>query len=316
MAVRNLSVENLSPDRFEFWQPSPGAAVSVGPERLMVSLPDYPLPILKRELAEGAPSDAAIGQGSYDYLRQFPDCAGNQVYAELLRDAYPHFISDLASQAVMIDAKQVDASFVVRKLTCLKILYLLEPGNQGLLRQLSRGYFELVLEFSELTRCRDHLRDAMRFGQELLKIAPDDRYALSLLADIDLFFGDMPAALDKWRALMELVDDPSTKAGIRTRMALCSSEDCPETTLVDELEELAQAMHLHAVGDNRRALFLLERIETQGQLMSFLPFADFYWLLGVCRQDCGDPGAAFDALQKALELDPEHAATLAALAAL
>lgn len=309
-------VENLAPGRFEFWQPEVGTTISVGPEQHAVPLPSCPLPILKSDMTGEAPSDAAIGQGVYDYLRQFPDCVGNLVYAELLRDAYPHFISDLAAQAVMIDAKQVDPAFVVRKLTCLKILHLLDPHNCGLLQQLCRGYFELALEFSELASCRRHLCEAMRFGQELLKLAPNETLALSLLAEIDWFLGDMPAALGKLRKLVDLVDDPPTKARIEERIESCTCDDCPDAALVDDLEALAKAMHLHAQGDDHQATFLLEKLDEQGRLMSLLPFADFYWLLGVCRQACGDLGGAFTALQKALELEPDHAASQAALAAL
>lgn len=311
-----LPVENLAADRFEFWQPPTGAAVSVGPERKQVLLPPAPLPLPRAAMADTLPADAAIGQGVYDYLRQFPDCIHNRVYAELLRDAYPHFISDLAAQAVMIDAKQVDAAFVGRKLTCLKILHLLEPENRGLLQQLCRGYFELALEFSELASCRQHLRDALRFGQELLKLDPADLPTLSLLAEIDLFFGDIPAALAKWGRLAELVDDPATRDKLRKRSAGFASEHYPETPLVDDLESLAEAMHLHAIGDYRQAVSLLENLEARGRLMAILPFADFYWLLGVCRKNCGDGGGAFVALQKALELEPDHAAAQAALASL
>jgi tetratricopeptide (TPR) repeat protein len=286
----------------------------VGPDQLVISLPAFPLPILHGDMTDASPSDAAIGQGVYDYLRQFPDCVGNLVYAELLRDAYPHFIADLASQAVMIDAKQVDPAFVARKLTCLKILHLLDPDNRGLLQQLCRGYFELALEFSELAQSRSHLREAMSFGQQLLKLAPTDIQALSLLAEIDQFFGDTPAALGKWRKLAELVEDLSTRERIEAKIAACACDVCPETALVDDLEALAEAMHLHAVGDDPQAVLLLENLEEQGRLMSILPFADFYWLLGICRQGCGDHGGAFVALHKALELEPDHAATRAALA--
>lgn len=314
--VLTSPTENLAPGRFVFWQPPVGAAVSVGPARHTVPLPACPLPILQSDMTGESPSDAAIGQGAYDYLRQFPDCVGNLVYAELLRDAYPHFIADLASQAVMIDAKQVDPAFVVRKLTCLKILRLLDPNNCGLLQQLCRGYFELALEFSELARCRRHLHETMRFGQELLKQDPTDLQALSLLAEVDQFFGDMPAALGKWRQLADLVDDPSSKEKIAAKIASCSGDACLDTALVDDLEILADAMHLHAIGDNHQAVLLLEKLEEQGRLMSLLPFADFYWLMGVCRKSCGDTGGAFVALQKALELEPDHAATQAALATL
>lgn len=306
-------IENLAPDRYVFWLPPDGAVVLAGAERCEVPLPAFPLPLHRGDAAGDTPSDAAVGQGLYDYLRQFPDCDGNAVYAELLREAYPHFITDLAAHAVMLDAKQVEPAYVARKLTCLKILHLLEPGNTGLLAQLCRGYFELALEFSELARCRQHLREAMRFGQELLALDPSERQALALLADIDLLFGDAPAAIGKWRRLADGAGDPALRARAEARIAACSSTVCPETSLVDDLETLAEAMHLHAGGNDRQAVSLLERLEQNGRLTTTLPSADFYWLLGICRLGCGDGGGAIAALQQALELEPDHAAAQAAL---
>jgi len=306
----------LAQNRFTLWTPPKGAVVLAGAERQPVPLPESPLPLHKGDLADGPPSDAAIGQGLYDYLRQFPDCDGNTVYAELLRDAYPHFITDLASHAVMLDAKQVEPAYVLRKLTCLKILRLLDPGNCGLLRQLCRGYFELALDFGELASCRQHLREAMRFGQELLAQAKTDPQALSLLAEIDLLFGDLPAANSKWQKLAEQISDPEILARIEARRGACSCDEYPETALVDDLETIAEAMRFHALGDYARAASMLERLEEEGRLTSMLPSADFYWLLGICRQGCGDPGGAVRALLRALELEPEHPAAQAALEAL
>ena len=304
---------NLAPDRFSLWTPPAGATVVVGPERRAHLLPGCPLPIHRGDLGEDRPTDAAIGQGVYDYLRQFPECAGNTLYAELLRDAYPHFITDLASHAVMLDAKQVEPAYVVRKLICLKILHLLEPRNCGLLQQLCRGYFELALEFSELSSCRKHLLEAMRFGQELLAVAPEDLQALSLLAEIDMLFGDMPAAAGKWQRLAAQVGDPVTRERIEARIAACSCSECPESTLVDDLEAVAEAMRLHALGDDPGAVLVLERLEEAGRLTTALPSADFYWLLGVCRQRCGDVGGAVRALHQAMELEPGHGAAQQAL---
>jgi len=311
--VSLLPVENLSPDDFAFWTPPAGSTVLAGAQRQAMELPAFPLPVHRRDLQEDRPSDVAIGQGVYDYLRQFPDCEGNTLYAELLREAYPHFITDLAAHAVMLDAKQVDSSYVFRKLTCLKILFLLERRNSGLLLQLCRGFFELALEFTELARCRQHLRDAMKFGQELLAMYPENLQALSLLAEIDLLLGDAPAAVDKLRRLAAQIDDPILLARIDARIAGCSFDDSADVTLVDELESVAEAMHLHTLGDHGGATGLLERIEETGRLISTLPSADFFWLLGVCRRDNGDIGGAFTALEKALSLEPDHPAALAAL---
>jgi tetratricopeptide (TPR) repeat protein len=306
-------IENLDPKHFLLWSPPPGATVLIGAERQPLSLPQIPLPLHRDDLNDGSPSDAAIGQGVYDYLRHFPDCVGNNIYAALLRDAYPHFISDLAAHAVMLDAKQVEPAYVARKLTCLKLLLLLEPRNRGLLVQLCRGYFELAMEFAALAHCREHLLKAMRFGQELLAIDPIDITALSLLAEVDLLFGDIPGAIDKWQRLTAQVSDPEMQAHIETRLHACARAAESDTTLVDDLEAVAEALRLHEFGDDRQATFLLERIESLGHLTSALPSADFYWLLGVCRLGCGDPGGAVAALHQALALEPGHPLAQAAL---
>jgi len=299
-------IDNLAPEQFTFWRPAPGTTVSVGPAALPVELPDFPLPIDRQVLVAGSPGDAAIGQGVYDYLRQFPDCPGNIVYAELLRDAYPHFLTDLAAHAVMLDAKQVEPAYVARKLACLKVLRLLDLRNRGLLWQLSRGYFDLALEFAELARCRHHLHDALRFGQEMLALDENDRQALSVLAEIDLFLGDLPAAIGKWQRLAALVSDPALQSGIAARIAAHSGR-LPTAPLVEELEAIAMAMQLHATGHADEAVALLEHIDEQGQLPELCPSADFYCLLGQCRLAAGDRSGAVVALQKALDLEPGHA---------
>lgn len=309
------AIANLAPERFSFWRPTPGATVATGADALPVVLPDFPLPIDRDTLAAGLPSDDAIGQGVYDYLRQFPDCPGNSVYAGLLRDAYPHYLADLAAHAVMLDAKQVEPAYVLRKLTYLKVLRLLEPHNRGLLWQLSRGYFDLALEFAELARCRQHLHDAMRFGQEMLALDGNDLQALSLLAEVDLLLGDLPAATGKWQRLAALVTDPQTQARIAARLA-ASSGELPARPLVEELETIAEAMQLHATGHAAAAVALLEQIEEQGQLPELCPSADFYCLLGQCRVAAGDSTGAVMALQKALALEPDHPAALATLDAM
>ena len=306
--------ENQAPSSFCFWQPRAGSVVEVGPALLPVMLPDYPLPILRAGFDGEVPDTAQIGQGVYDYLRQFPDCQGNTLYAGLLRDAFPHYLADLAAQAVMLDAKDVEPAYVLRKLNCLKILRLAEPANADLLRQLCRGYFELALDFAELANTRRHLLEAMRFGQELLGLDPRDPLALSVLAEVDLLFGDIPAAIDKLRRLQAALADAAVVGRVGERLADLEQREFVEVTLVDELESVAEAIRLHLAGDDRAAIAVLEWIEEQGRLPKDLPSANFYCLLAYCRRGCGDVPGATVALHKALDIEPDHPAALVALA--
>jgi len=193
--LTDLNRNNLNPQQFVFWMPPEDHTIQVVAEQQAVALPHIPLPIKRADMealenAMERPSDNAIGEGVYDYLRQFPECLNNQEYAELLRDGYSHFLADLAAHVVMLDKKEVDPAYVFRKLTYLKILRLLEADNAGLLWQLAHGFYSLALTFTELSQVRRNLLDAMRFAQNLLKLKPEDPSALNLLAEIDILFGD------------------------------------------------------------------------------------------------------------------------------
>ena len=171
----------------------------------------------------------------------------------------------------------------------------------------------MALDFAELANCRRHLLEAMRYGQELLMLVPEDPQALSLLAEIDVLFGDLPAALAKLQRLLQVLEDAGVSLQVQARLEERSRQDYAEVTLVDELEGVADAMRLHLTGDDHAAASLLERIEAQGRLPQLLPSANFYCLLAYCRQGCGDTTGAAVALHRALEIEPGHAAALAAL---
>lgn len=304
--MTDFSINNLDPQHFSFWQPPVDRVVHIGADQQPSALPQIPLPIKNKDLEDGEPGDNAVGEGIYDYLRQFPDCLHNTAYAELLRDAYSHYLADLAAHVVMLDKKDVEPAYVVRKLTYLKILRLLEPGNAGLLWQLAQGFYGLATDFSELGNVRRYLLDAMGFGQDLLKLNPDDQAALNLLAEIDVLFGDYPTAVNRFRRLLEHSADGQTKDRIQTRLASCVEIGFPDHPLIDDLELVAEAMQLYNDGAYSLATEILERLEEDDYFISELKSADFLCLLGMCRLKTEDRAGAFDALSQALELSPDH----------
>jgi tetratricopeptide (TPR) repeat protein len=293
--LTDLERNNLNPQQFVFWLPPEGHMIHVGPEQQPVVVPQVPLPIKIADLealggTEDLPGDNAIGEGVYDYLRQL----------------YSHFLADLAAHVVMLDKKEVDPAYVFRKLTYLKILRLLEPGNAGLVWQLAHGFYALALTFTELPQVRRNLLDAMRFGQNLLKLKPEDPAALSLLADIDILFGDYPTAMNRLRKLLDLLTDEATITKVKARLEKCVEIGFPNHPLMDDLECIGHAMQLYSAEDYTLATELLERLEEDAYFMSELKSADFLCLLGMCRLKMKDSSGAFDALSQALEMDPEH----------
>jgi len=305
--VTDINLNNLDPQNFIFWVPSECSVVHVGPDQNPVALPRLPLPIRIKDMEQaGSPTENAVGEGVYDYLRQFPDCLHNVAYAELLRDGYSHYLADLAAQVVMLDKKDVEPAYVFRKLTYLKILRLLEPDNVGLLYQLCQGFYDLAMTFTELAQVRRYLLDAMRFGQALVKLDPDNVAILNLLAQVDILFGDYPAATKRLHRMLELVDDEETLGQINARLESCIKTGVPDHCLVDDLEKVADAMQLYSAGHYSLATEILERLEVDEYFTSELKSVDFLCLLGMCRIKTGDKAGAFEALTNALEIDPAH----------
>ena len=317
--MTDLNINNLDPQHFVFWQPPADHTIHVGPEQQPVSLPQIPLPIklasMEANPSDNAanPSDNAVGEGVYDYLRQFPDCLQNEAYALLLREGYAHYLADLAAHVVMLDAKDVEPAYIFRKLTYLKILRLLDPDNSGLLWQLFQGFYGLAMTFTELPQVQRHLLEAMRFGQDLLKLEADNLSALNLLAEVDILFGDYPAAITKFRRLLDSLagqkntgNEKKIAERVEARLDVCIEVGFPDHPLVDDLERIGDAMQLYAAKDYRLATELLERLEENDYFMSELKSADFLCLLGMCRIKTDDRAGAFDALSQALEIEPEH----------
>ncbi len=300
--------ETLDPAVFTFWLPPAGRSLKVGPEQNCVPLPELPLPIAREALADvPEPGADAIGEGLYAYLRRFPDCPHNAAYAGLLREAFPHYLAEIGSQIVMLDAKEVDPPYVRRKIRYLKILLLLEPENPGLLQQLGMANYQVGLMFSELERCRYDLLRAMHFLQRGLKVMPEDCATHNYLGQIDYLLGDYPGAARHWQTIVEALEHGPARTAFVGRLARIERGDVPESPLIDDLEAIGHAAMAYADGRVEEAKLLLERLEREAVLPAEMPMPEFYHFLGLCRERTGDPGGAFEAFGKALQLDPDFA---------
>jgi tetratricopeptide (TPR) repeat protein len=305
---RQLSLDETI---YLLWKPPAGRFVAAGADRHAVPLPEVPLPVYRQDMAAGEPVDEAIGQALYDYLRHFPDCPHNRTYAELLRDAYPHFLADLGAHILMLDNKEVDAPYVRRKLVGLKILALLDPENPGLLQQLGIACYDLGLSFSELQTCRHHLLDAMGYFRRALLQSPSNPLLLNFLGQIDFLLGDYPAAARRWQQVVDALENSPLRQELTGRLQRIAQGSVPDYPLVDDLEWIGEAMGLAGAGDFYGARTILDRLEETGVVTAEFPSAEFYYLLGICRARTGDDAGAFAALEEALALQPDHQEALA-----
>ncbi len=312
-----MSLENNEkvevPSEFVMWSSPAARTVEAGAERSEVPLPEVPLPIKAAALVDGEdPSDNAIGEGVYDYLRQFPDCEHNQVYAELLKNAYSHYLADLGSQILMLEHKEVDSYYIRRKISYMKILSLLDRDNPNLLQRLGIEYYQLGMMFSEFVDCRLHLLAAMGYFQRALKALPENITVLNYLGQIDYLFGDYPSAARRWNGVISFLEEGGARSALLQRVQHVEAQGMPDHPLVEDLERVGQAMVLYGSGEYDEAKTMLEVTEEAGFLTSELPLAEFYYLLGMCRGKSGDSGGAFESFEKALEIDPEYAPAIEA----
>jgi tetratricopeptide (TPR) repeat protein len=296
MTDQPVDISSRDPKNFHLWTPGPDRGVETGPDRQAVPLPPIPLPVHPEDIADGEPTDDAIGRGVYDYLRRYPDCPGNQAYAELLRDAFPHYLAELGAQIVMLEHKEVDVPYIRRKLAAMQILALLEPGNAGLLQQMGKTCYELGLMFPELGDCRSYLLKAMGYLQKSLRVLPDNPMSLNYLGQIDYLFGDYPSAIRRWNGVLALVENPDTRR---------EEEGHPEYPLIDDLEAVGLALAAYEKGDIAEARSILERLEESGRISGEFSWPEFHYLLGMCRGKLGDAAGAFAAFDRALEIEPE-----------
>jgi len=309
------SFDNTSPlaGHFSFWKPRSGHMVHTGADERPILLPEIPLPLPSGTFDHNDPADDLIGSSLYDYLRQFPDCPHNIEYATLLRDVWPHYLSDLASQAIMLDHKVVDAPYVQRKIISLKILLLLNPGNPGLLLQLGLACNDFALMFSELHQCRTQILQAMDYFLRVQQLVPGEAASLNGLAQIDYLLGDYPSACKRWQELLPNLQDPGAKIAVQARLAQLSGDQLPDHPLLDDLEATGVAMLLLANNGEQEARDILERLDESGLFRHEFPSPEFFCLLAASRERTGDPDAARIALLYALELDPDFALANAGL---
>lgn len=291
---------------FRFWHPPVGYSVVTGADSRECRLPTIPLPILNSKATDADPSADMIGSGLYDYLRQFPDCSYNTEYAALLRDVWPHYLSDLAAMIIMLDHKEIDAPYLRRKISGLQILLLLNADNPGLLQQLGMACYDLALNYIELSCCRSHLTRAIGYFTESDRLLSNDTTNLNYMAQIDYLLGDYPQAIKKWQLLSTLIQDETTRLSLVARIEAIQGVESLDHPLVVDLESIGEAMQLLASDEPALARAILETLEQQQIVPTEFPNPEFYSLLGISRERSGEHCLAQVAFVRALELDPTH----------
>jgi len=299
----------LDPVEYRFWTPPVGKTLTTGPDNQEIELPLIPLPLHASALESSPePTEKMIGEGLYDYLRHFPDCPDNTKFARILEKAYPFYIADLGSQIIMLASKEVDPPYIRRKISLLKILALLDTNNFGLAQQIGIAYFELALIYTELIHVRRELNNARLWFEQARRIDPEEIGNLNYLGQVCFLTGAYPQAKLYWQVVIEHLEEGAAKQELQARIDAIAADTLSRQPLVESLEAVGIAMEHYSAQEYPEACLIMERVEEEGSLPEAMPNPEFFYFLGLCRVKNGDSAGAFESFNKALELDPQHAA--------
>lgn len=291
-----------------WFTPPAGTVVSGLDGKVQIPCGDLPLPILDEDFAamdgEG-PSYDMVGRGIYHILRADPDCLHGARYAEMLRDAYPHHLSELATHIVMLDKKDVEISYLDRKINYLKIFALLEPDNPQLQLSIGTTYLEKGLRLSALHLATVTIYRAERFLKRALELTPTDVNVLYKLGEFSYLVGRYDEAVRFWSAAVGQLDNSAAQQA-RERLERVAAGVTPRIPVVDYLEAVRVALECMERQEAQEAAAILLDVLDDAVFCQEFPLAEIPYFLGICYREMSMPVYAGEYLQEALRLDPEH----------
>lgn len=266
-----------------------------------------PVPLLEEDFAtlDGGPSYDAVGRGIYQALRSNPDCILCDQYAVLLRDAYPHYLAELASNAIMIDSKDVDVPYLDRKITCLKVLALLEPENPGLPLEIGTSFLDRGMRLSALHLATVSIYRAEHFLKRAYTLAPEDRNISRYLGEAYYLLGKYDEAVGFWRKAVDAADGPDAER-LRERIDRIGAGKVPLIPPVDYLEAIGAAVGCHQTGNYEESIAIIQDILMDPVFSEEFPIPEIHCIMGKGFTALDMPKFAEEEFRQALAIDPSH----------
>lgn len=275
-----------------------------------VNLPygDVPVPLLIEDyeaLESPYPSCDAVGRGIYQALRANPDCRFAARYALILRDAFPHYLSEVATNLLMLDSKDVEVPYLDRKINCLKILALLEPDNHSFPFQVGLTYMDKGLRASALHLSTLNLYKARDFILKALELSPGNREISRHAGDVCYFLGRYEDAVGFWRtALSE--DSGAHAEHVEDRIARVENRDLPMVPAVDYLTAVGIAFQHFQADEIEEAAAIIQDVLDDSVFRRDFIMPDIWFVLGECYEKMSMPKYAEEYYSEALRLDHGH----------
>ena len=259
-----------------------------------------PIPLLEEDLTAltgGLPDYDMVGRGIYQALRLNPDCTGAATYAEVLREAYPHIISELGGQIIMLEAKEIDTPYLDRKITLLKIMALLDPDNAGLPLEIARAYVDKGSRLASMQYCVPCWYAAEKHLKAALALNPGDRHAIYEYGEALYVLGRYDQAAEIWSDVISLLE-PTERTQVEARIAGILAGKIPLVPPLDYLTALSVAVEQHGNGFNDDAASIINDILADPVFAEQFPLNEVYYLLGTCYQEVGLMTEAAEAFKR------------------
>ena len=246
-----------------YFQPLEGFRLTGRDGAFEMDLTGIPVPLLEEDyravIEAGAPDYDQAGRGIYQALRLNPDCEYASDYADILRQGYPHIIAEIGGEAIMLDAKEVDSPYLDRKVTMLKIMALMEPGNAGLWREIGRILMEKGSRLEASHLAVQSWYGAEQYLARSLEIEPGDAATSYQLGEAHYVLGHYEKASEIWDGLLDSYSGSERRA-LETRISGIGKGEIPKVPPVDYLTALSVAFEMHGNGEVGEAVAIIEDV--------------------------------------------------------
>ena len=274
-----------------------------------------PVPLLEPDyqaLEGELPGYDALGRGIYQALRSDPGCLNCESYGALLKEGYPHYVSELASHIIMLGEKDVEVPYLDRRVNLLRIFALMEPDNAHFPLEIGATLLEKGCRFSALHLSTVTLFKAEAYLVRALELAPGNPKVCSTLAEVRFLLGKYESAAALWR---QILPELSVEAAVETNQRLERMErgELPKVPAVDYLEAVAAALTLQQEGEGDEAIAIFTDIMADLYFAIEFPMPEIPYLCALCCVDLGRGRDARTLLRQALRMNPDYAEAQAAL---
>jgi tetratricopeptide (TPR) repeat protein len=260
-----------------------------------------PMPLLAEDFPAGTesvtPDYDMVGRGVYQVLRLNPDCTFAAEYAAVLKEAYPHIISELGGQIIMLDAKEVDTPYLDRKVNFLKIMALLDPDNSGVHLEIARTLSDKGSRLSTLHQAVSSWYGAEKHLTKALELDPANQHAAYEYGEALYVLGRYEQAAAVWQDVTAGLG-LSEQRKIEARIAAILAGKLPLVPPVDYLIAISVAVEAHHGGRNDDAAAIIEDVLADPVFAEQFPMNEIYYLLGTCYQELGMQHEAAEAFKR------------------